>query len=302
MRSNDSMPAPSEPCPVCGGRCVRRRQVLRAGLVGVCGHCGCWYRQPRPGAEELAGLYGDRYYDSWGLSENPAAAERGKMLTFTRLLAQIDPLLPASPTGPRRLLDVGAATGLLLTAAQQRGWRPYGVEINPYAAELLCRCFGADRIYQGELPQSPFPLAFFDAITMTDVIEHVLDIRRTLHAAAVRLRPGGILALTTPRVDSLSRRLLGAHWLHFKLEHIQYFTRAALAESLQTAGFQVITLTGWSKSLDWEYLHRQLQTYPHWLLSPLVSGLRALLPRSLRQRPLWYRCGEMLALARRNPT
>jgi len=291
----------SDLCPVCGGAAAKSRQVVRAGPVATCGACGSWYRVPRPTAQDLAQIYDKDYYDSWGLDEDEDAAWISKRATFGPLLRRVKELLAAGDTGNAGktcLLDVGAATGMLLRTAQELGWEVYATEVNHYSADILRKRYGADRVFEGELTQCGFGERFFDVITMTDVIEHVLDVPATLRKAADLLRAGGILCITTPRIDTLSRVLMGSHWLHFKQEHIQYFSRCGVEGSLREAGFSDTAVSGHRKYLTYDYLWRQLQTYRHWLLTPIVSFTGRLLPRGLRCRPIGYRCGEMLVTAR----
>ena len=61
---------------------------------------------------------------------------------------------------------------------------------------------------------------FFDIITMIDFIEHVRAPMSILVKASRLLRPGGQLVILTPNADSLSRRLMGLRWLHYKVEHL----------------------------------------------------------------------------------
>jgi len=61
---------------------------------------------------------------------------------------------------------------------------------------------------------------FFDIITMIDFIEHVGAPMSILVKASRLLRPGGQLVILTPNADSLSRRLMGLRWLHYKVEHL----------------------------------------------------------------------------------
>jgi SAM-dependent methyltransferase len=286
-------------CPVCGARAWRQREVVRAGRVGVCSGCGSWFRIPRPRFEDLVKIYDARYYDSWGLKQDQSIARRTKEATFEPLLCALEAaLLPLGGAAPR-ILDVGAATGLLLELAEVRGWETYAVELNPYSAQVLRERFGLARVYEGELTSCDFPPSSFDYLTMTDLIEHVLDIPGTLQAAARLLRPGGLLALTTPQIDSWSRRLMGRVWLHFKEEHVQYFSRAGLGGALEQVGFREIRVQPARKRLTLDYLYVQLRTYPHWLLTPLAAATHTVLPSSCRARPLSHRCGEMLVLARR---
>lgn len=285
-------------CPVCAGAAGRQREVVRAGTVAECAACGSWFRIPRPTWDELVGIYDQHYYDSWGHDDDEEIARVTKRATFAPLLDEIARLLSGTD-GPVRILDVGAATGALLGLARERGWEPHALELNPYAAGVLRERFGDDRVFVGELPACPFPPGSFDVLTMTDLIEHVLDVPGTLAAALRLLRPGGVLCVTTPRIDTLSRALLGRTWLHFKAEHIQYFSRRGLEGALRAAGFTPLRVAGHPKRLVFDYLHRQLRTYPHWLLTPMVAAVGWCLPRRLRRRPVPLQCGEMIALARR---
>lgn len=285
------------PCPVCGDVPVRRHRVVRAGAVAVCGACGTWYRAPRPTPDELTGIYDRQYYDSWGIDQDEGIALTTKAATFLPVLRHLE-VLSGSRGGPRRLLDVGAATGALLLLARDRGCDPFAVELNPFAADLLRQRLGSDHVFEGELTACTFAPRSFDWITMTDLIEHVLHVDQTLSAAARLLRDNGILCITTPRVDSLSRRLLGRNWLHFKREHIQYFTASGLRQVLHRAGFPQVHVSPHRKFLTYDYLSRQLHVYSHWALTPAVAGVGRLLPRSLRSVAVPYQCGEMLVTAR----
>lgn len=284
-------------CPICGGAAVAQREVLRAGAVGECGSCGAWFRVPRPTLDDLLKIYGQGYYDAWGLDQGEAIAETTKKATFAPLLRRLTAVV--EKRDGRRLLDVGAATGLLLEVAQESGFGPYAVELNPFAAQVLRERFGAERVFEGELTACGFEAGSFDAVTMTDLIEHVLDVGTTLTATRRLLRPGGVLCITTPRIDSFSRRAMGRNWLHFKLEHIQYFSAKSMESSLRQAGFERIEIHANTKRLSLDYLRRQLRTYPHWALSPIVGALHRVAPRGLREQPMSYRCGEMLVFARR---
>lgn len=286
-------------CPVCGGSPTRRQDVVRAGEVGICAKCGTWFRTPRPTFEDLLKIYDRDYYDAWGLEESESIAAKTKRATFAPIISRLNAAITASPGRARNLLDVGAATGLLLEVAGESGWTPWAVELNPFAAGELRKRFGQSNVFEGELTACDFAASSFDAVTMTDLIEHVLDIGATLRAAARLLRPGGVLCMTTPQIDSFSRRLMGRNWLHFKLEHIQYFSSRSMANAVRQAGFAEVQITANTKRLTLDYLNFQLRTYPHWALSPLVRAAHTLSPRGLRARPMEYKCGEMLVIARK---
>ncbi len=283
-------------CPVCGGQVATKRNVVRAGNVAICTSCGTWYRVPKPSEQELRSIYDKSYYDAWGIDQDENIAKLSKRATFLPLFKRIKAKLPEGGKVPV-ILDVGAATGLLLDIAKEKNWDCYAIEINPYALKILRDKFGDAKVCDKDIAECIFPEHTFDIITMTDLIEHSFDITGTLKKAARLLKPAGMLCITTPAIDSFSRYLMGTQWLHFKEEHIQYFTRKALKKSLFAAGFNNIKIYCWSKTLTIDYINRQLHAYPHRILTPLIKGLRWFLPTAIRTLPMRFRCGEIWAIA-----
>ena len=106
------------------------------------------------------------------------------------------------PAGSR-VLDVGcgdaALTGLL---AGRCHYDVAGVDADPLALDLAGQLFRATGL-KGEFRQAegyayPFADASFDAAVCADVIEHVDDPTAMLREIHRVLRPGGVLAITTP--------------------------------------------------------------------------------------------------------
>jgi len=286
-------------CPVCGNIPIHIRRVVRANEIAVCGNCGSWYRVPRPGPETLNKIYDKKYYNSWGLNEDEKITQLSKRATFTPLLRRIKKILDPEGAINLRILDVGAATGMLLETANEFNFIPYATEVNDYSVTVLRQLYGSDHVFAGELTDCPFADGYFHVVTMTDVIEHVTEPGKTFQTAARLLGKDGVLCITTPRIDSLSRRVMGGGWLHFKEEHIQYFSRKAMAKALRLAGFSIIKISPHYKFLTLDYIYRQLLTYPHRLLTPVIRALHRILPAKWRNRPLRYCCGEMLVIARK---
>jgi len=287
-----------ETCPICFGITRKYRKVVRAGKVGVCCQCGSWYRMSRPNPEGLAKIYNEDYYNSWGILTNKISVRSTKTATFTPVLRRLENITHLPPN--KRLLDVGAATGILLEVAKEQGWAPYASEINPYSCKVLREKFGCNNVFEGQLTECDFPVGHFSAITMTDVIEHVLDVKGTLKAAANLLCAGGILCVTTPRIDSISHLLMRSQWFHFKEEHIQYFSRRAINKILEEAGFGEIKVSMHAKNLTFNYLHNQLREFPNRIFTPLISACHRILPESICNCNIKLYGGEMLVFARKS--
>jgi SAM-dependent methyltransferase len=282
-------------CPLCGSTEVRKDFLLGGAAVHVCGSCSARFLSPQPSDSELLAIYGEGYYKSWGLSgagEN-AAVKAMKTATFE---LRLDLITRYKASG--NILDVGCATGYFLEAAEKRGFSPYGVEISDYSSAAAKEKFGADRVHRGVLEDCPFPDGHFDVIAMSDLLEHVRDPLRTLAAARRALKADGVIMIMTPDTGSLTRRIMGAKWTHYKREHLFYFNRRSLSLLAQKAGFEAVNFEAAKKAVNLEYIRTQFAAYPHWLLSPAASLAAGLVPRGLRSRNFGLTMGEMTAILR----
>ncbi len=113
------------------------------------------------------------------------------------------------PLRGRRYLDIGCGFGGFLVAAGRRGALCTGIEPDPLRLD-----FSRDNIADAQLdtllleldaldPDLPSRLGLFDAITVSDVVEHVAHPAPLFANAARMLNPGGLLYVKIPNRDSL---------------------------------------------------------------------------------------------------
>lgn len=287
------MHAELRPCEVCRGSDFAQLFEKADHRFVRCSGCGLERIDPPPTDETLAAIYGKHYYDAWGLHEEQDTVAQLKKGTFNYVLDA----LPLAGTGGK-LLDCGAATGFLLEVAKERGLEPSGVELSEFGANEIARKFGEDRSFRGEIENVKFPEGTsFQAITMCDYIEHVRSPRRVLERVRDLLAPGGAIAITTPDTGSVSRKVLGTGWSHYKVEHLHYFNRDNLRRLLEEVGFSRVTFKPLWKSLNLKYIREQFEVYPHPVLSVAARGLGKALPTNLQRRPVRILTGELLAVA-----
>lgn len=285
--------ARQDSCPVCGGRDPDSVLIERRLAMLVCGACRFSWQYPRPSSSWLEAFYRGDYYKAWKLEERPDEVRRLKLATFSDWLERIEKEL-----GRRgRLLDLGCASGFMLEAAQARGWEVYGVELS-HAAETAQKRFGA-AVTQGRLEDAHFPDGRFDVVTMFDFIEHLEDSRQLLAEVRRVLKNDGVLALSTPNVDSATRKLMGKRWPHYKAEHLVYFSTESLERLLGLAGFSSRESGPASKVLDLAYAAGQFEQYPHPVITPALRRLAAVLPASWMGAPLRFSLGESFVIARK---
>lgn len=285
------------PCEACGGGDFRQLYRKDAHDFQRCRRCGLIRIHPQPTDAVLAQIYGTHYYDAWGMATGAGRVIDLKKATFRKHVFSKLKLENGA-----RILDCGAAYGALMEAARDAGWEPYGIELPSAASAAIAEKFGAERVFAGAFEQAHFPSlgdAPFDAVFMCDFIEHVRDPEAVLRKAASLLRPGGHLVATTPDGSSLSSRLMGAAWPHAKVEHLYFYDPRNFARLLDRAGLQFVRAGRARKVLDLDYLQRQFATYPRLPITPLLNLLTRSASASLRQRPLSFSFGEMIAVAQR---
>jgi SAM-dependent methyltransferase len=188
-----------------------------------------------------------------------------------------------------RVLDIGCNIGTFLEVAARFGWKAVGVEPNPRAAEigekrgLEVRC----GFFDGSLASN---LSNFDAVHAGDVIEHLFEPIEFLARVRNVLRPGGLLVVVTPDIDSALGRLLQIK----PAEHLVYFTRESLHRAAELAGFRDVAVERWGRRRSISAM-RYSTTF-----SSLTRRALRLLdipgPRSLLEQLLYRLCRDELLL------
>lgn len=190
---------------------------LRVDRCRVCGfaYLSTW----KQSLEESAQLYD--YYEHLDESDLATRHTPENRARQVKLLEEL-----ASFSRGRKLLDVGCGDGQLLQTATDLGWEALGIDLSRAAIRLSERrglSASATDFFDAALDGRRF-----DAIVMSELLEHVPSPQRFLQRAEELLESGGVLYLTTPNFGSLSRRLLGDGWSVIHPEHIGYFERQTL--------------------------------------------------------------------------
>ena len=149
----------------------------------------------------------------------------------------------------RRLLDVGAADGLLSRKLTDRGWRVTAIEGDPALAQAgahHCERMIAANLDR-EIPDCGGPL---DVIVYGDVLEHLVDPLRVLVELDRGLAPGGFVIISVPNVAHLWIRLLLLVGRFDYLDrgildhsHLRFFTERSLRAMVADAGLEIARFT-----------------------------------------------------------
>jgi len=187
-----------------------------------------------PPDERLRSLYGDDYFASWNLYAKYILQLHALGRTpnsyplydaLFEWLDRIDWKEWETARGEGRVaLDVGCASGAMLIALRNRGWRVIGQDIGG-AYEEYYRTLGIP-YHRKAVKDLELEDASLDLCTMTHVIEHLADPGAALDQVARLLKPGGRLLLMTPCCGTIGAWLSGKTWFYMS-EHVQYFTPAS---------------------------------------------------------------------------
>jgi 2-polyprenyl-3-methyl-5-hydroxy-6-metoxy-1,4-benzoquinol methylase len=155
----------------------------------------------------------------------------------SRMLSELEKLVPG-----RTLLDVGCAAGFFLEAARARGWTVRGLDVSSYATEYARRELHLD-VESGSIESITESSSKLDVVTLWDTIEHLSRPDLALVNIRRRLKPEGILALSTGDYGSLLRRLTGKRWRLFTdPTHNFFFDEATLKRLLTQTGYEPVRI------------------------------------------------------------
>ncbi len=226
-------------CHLCGSD--RYRPHLSGGeyTFVCCSVCGLVYQNPQPVFEDLRLRYSESYFQYE--IENEANFFNLMKLGLEDIRFEG---LTAGWQQPKRFLDVGCATGMLLAHLRERAWSVQGVELCRESAEYGQNHRNLD-IHIGTLEEARFPASHFAVIHFSHLIEHLPDPRLFLAEVQRILSEHGYLIVVTPNIDGLQARLFRSGWRSAIADHLTLFSKRTLRMLLEEAGFAVMKTVTW---------------------------------------------------------
>jgi SAM-dependent methyltransferase len=248
------------PCRLCGGPARFRFQVgdLNRGLgpgsfvYRRCERCRCTVLQEIP--DDLGRYYARDGYGTQDEADLPVFVEREEAK-----LALISNFVERG-----RLVEIGPGAGLFTRIAKRRGYAVTAIEMDPRYCEMLREEVGVDVVQSADPAAALAELPAADAVVIWHAIEHLAKPCAVLERSVEVLRPGGLLAISTPNPNSLQARLLGARWAHLDApRHLQLIPPDLLRKHLARLGAShALTTTTDPVGLEcnrlgWEYAARR---------------------------------------------
>lgn len=218
--------------------------------VVYCPACGIAKTVPSPDDATLHELHSTQYYRN---GEGVRFAGPVEWLVEGMRRWRVYRLLRFVRKG--RALDIGCGSGRFLRALRHSGWEVAGLELNDDTATAARNVYGLTV----ETSLDVFEDNFFDLITITHVLEHIRDPHQMLAECARLLKPGGVIAVAVPNIESWQARLTRENWFHLDLpRHLWHFSESGLSTTMSVCGFEQIAVRrldlahnvfGWLQSL-----------------------------------------------------
>jgi SAM-dependent methyltransferase len=264
-------------CPAGCGRAGRSLGELPVTVRAVLSRdryslvqCACGamlYLSPAPTASDLTTMYVDEKQFG-GEYTDPARVEAILGYVGSALDALAKHIVRA-PGMPMRVLEIGAGMAWMCRAAKARSADTLTVaqDVSPEAARS---CDWVDHYVEGDVVDPRIARhAPFDVISMTHVIEHLVDPLQAIDRCRRLLAPDGLMFVTAPHRptgwnDAAPQLDAWRAWSYNHVPaHVQYFSERSLRRLAHAAGCDLV---------HWSDAHDNGQAFEAWL-APAASAL-----------------------------
>ena len=146
------------------------------------------------------------------------------------------------------ILDIGSGTGYFLKRGVDRGWDCTGFEPSKIASQYSRQTLGLNVINDFFNEESVRDIGLFDAIHMSQVLEHIPNPKELLHNSWAKLRENGILCISVPNdynpFQLILRDSMGyPAWWESPPHHLNYFNMESLKKLMIDCRFKPIKST-----------------------------------------------------------
>jgi 2-polyprenyl-3-methyl-5-hydroxy-6-metoxy-1,4-benzoquinol methylase len=228
-------------CALCGEGGSSKPYLLARGEEEYfryhrCAACGLVYLNPRPAAREILQYYDQEYYGEGKQKFHPWIEvfriffARQRVRRVKRFIA-----------GKGQALDIGCGQGTFLNLLRKEGWEVFGTELSEKQAGRAMEA--ALPVSIGELREGQFPAESLDLVTLWQVIEHLFEPGAVIRCIRPMLKKRGIVAISTPNIDSLQAHVFKESWFHLDPpRHLYLFSLKTLEQLMAQEGFRLFHL------------------------------------------------------------
>ena len=227
-------------CPVCASGKEKHSLLYKYADFSFkkCQICGLVMQNPQPVFKDISRRYDKEYFDyeikneeSFFSLMDMALSDIGfDFLDFSDL--------------PKRILDIGCATGKFLYEFKNKGWDVAGIEICSEAAEYGNNYRNVN-IHNCTLEKASFQEQSFSVVHASHLIEHLNDPVLFLGEVYRILNNKGYLIIVTPNIDSFQNFIFKSNWRSAIADHLFLYSLKTLEKICSNNGFILIKKGTW---------------------------------------------------------
>lgn len=245
-----------------------------------CSNCGLIRHKSIPNYNTLESFYPDDYlvYNKSFKEASNALYSKLKTNLYSMKAKKLSKYI--GKTG--NILDVGCANGAFLMSMKQFGnYGLYGLDIKNTGIDFKGNSID---FKEGYLEELEYPVNFFDAVNLDNVLEHVPDPVVFMKKVLTVLKPGGYIFGTTPNFRSIDRFVFRKYWGGFHMpRHIYVFNANNLEMFMTSMGISrtkfpiTINAADWAVSIQnfMRRKHNNQEKYKRAAYFPVVTMILA---------------------------
>ncbi len=225
-------------CNICGSKNFMEYFMVDKARFVKCDVCGLVYQNPQPVFSDLKNRYDENYF------RYELENEKNFFNLMLLGLNDIDFWSVTASFKDKSFLDIGCATGMLISHMGKNGWKAKGVEICRESAEYGIKNRGVD-IFIGTLEEALFPDSSFSIIHFSHLIEHLTDPKSFMLEVHRIVKDNGYVIVTTPNIGGLQAKIFRTKWRSAIPDHLFLFSKKTLRKLVEKTGFEVMKVVTW---------------------------------------------------------
>jgi 2-polyprenyl-3-methyl-5-hydroxy-6-metoxy-1,4-benzoquinol methylase len=231
--------APNHSCLLCGNTLWKVKRRFKEYGLWECGKCHLVILHPQPTPVQLQDLYRADYFEHNLTAQMPENIEDVKSQIQNRWHF-IEWFRTTIKKASGSLLEIGCATGFLLKAFEQQGWKTVGIELSSDASNYAHKKLGLD-VRTGSVSPETLRKDRFDVMIMLHSLEHFPDPLTALKMLRPHLNDGGRLIIQVPNTASLQAHWQKNRWEGWRIPyHLYHFSPGTLKKLLKAGGFEIL--------------------------------------------------------------
>lgn len=243
-----------------------------------CAHCDHITLFPPPTSQELEdfytrsdhrGVYSDERWGAWN-----------KEHSYFRQLMMIEKHI-----SPGKMLEVGCAEGVFLSAARERGWQVFGVELSHSLSTIAHEKYDLTTVSTGTIADAGFWDGEFDVVVLSHILEHFHNPYELLDEVVRVLRPGGMAFVAVPHMNNrfiefvaklpskaVQKKLHTLGGSIYPPNHLVVYSLHSLRLALQTVGWQVVDINSKGRTRPlWIGFRDWVLGYLFWVVGSVIG-------------------------------